>query len=105
MSSPFALCPHPSPFPEGEGALLLSFASLLNDPTKLAKAKFFVSSQQLSFRIQNPVVTPAEILDLALAAPKKFTQKAFRPIAIDRLANRFRRGRHPQTMLAAIMRP
>jgi hypothetical protein len=61
----------------------LSFASLLNNPTKLAKPKFFIRSQQRTLRVQNPVVTPPKILDVALAAAKKFAQEAFRPIAID----------------------
>ena len=83
----------------------LSLAGLLDNSTKLAKPKFFVSGQQRSFRVQNPVVTVPETLDLALAAAKKFAQETFRPIAIDGLANRFGRGRHPQAMLAAIIRP
>lgn len=71
---------------------------LLNNPTKLTKAKFFVRSEQGSLGIENPVISLAQRVQFVPAAAKNFPQKPPRAVAIDRLSYRFRRGRHTQTV-------
>ena len=47
---------------------------LLNNPTKLSKAKFFGRTQQRSLRIDHPIVSSLERVQLPAAAPKDFSQ-------------------------------
>jgi len=71
---------------------------LLNNPTKLTKAKFFVRTEQRSFGVDDPVVLLPERVQLTPAASKNFPQQTPRAVAIDRLSYRFRRGRHTQSV-------
>src|SRR5258705_7508305 len=76
---------------------------LLNNPTKLTKAKFFVRTEQGSFGVENPIISLSECVQLVSAKSKNFPQKTPRAVAIDRLSYRFRRGRNTQTVLRQIV--
>src|SRR5438105_1995159 len=71
------------PSPRGRGRQLLVPRQLLNNPTKLAKAKFFIRTQQRSLCVYHPIVSMPERVQFISAAPKNFPQQSSRAISVD----------------------